>query len=69
MIELSEYMNGIWKRQGCNTCRWCGESVYQDHDSGYWLHAAFGEVDGHNGLFCNAEEWLRPSPRKYVEPA
>lgn len=68
MIELDEYMEKVWQIQGHKRCKWCDEAIIHDHDSGYWLHAAFGKVDGRNGLFCNAEEWDKPSPRKYVMP-
>ena len=57
-----------WER-GRARCIHCGLPILYDLDSGYWIHAGFGQVDGRNGLYCSPEMWDDPSIRKHAVPA
>lgn len=65
--ELGDYMRGIWSVEKLR-CDKCGRPIYYDGSSGYYLHAGHGAVDGHNGLYCNAEMWTGSKPREPALP-
>lgn len=62
------YIRQLWYRGGFLRCHNCAHPIIYDRDSGYYIHAEFGEVDGHNGLYCSPEMWEKPETRVYAKP-
>jgi hypothetical protein len=64
-----DYIRRVWEKDGSNLCFNCERPIIYDRDSGYWLHADFGKVDGQNGLFCSPIMWDDEASRIYAKPA
>jgi hypothetical protein len=64
-----EFIQREWDRHGSQVCDICGRRIIYDVDSGYWIHAEFGKVDGVNGLFCFPGMWDGSMPKRYAKPA